>query len=43
MKFIGIDNSFGQSGKRDTILEVYGLNVKNVKEKIKALLNLKIN
>jgi len=38
MKFIGIEESFGQSGKREKLLDFYGLNEKNIKEKIKDLL-----
>ncbi|MHA1669541.1 MAG: transketolase family protein [Promethearchaeota archaeon] len=38
MRFIGIDNSFGQSGKREILLDKYGLNFNTLKEKIKTLL-----
>jgi transketolase C-terminal domain/subunit len=38
MKFIGIEESFGQSGNREKLLDFYGLNKKNLKEKIKDLL-----
>ena len=38
MKFIGIEESYGQSGNRKKLLEFYGLNKKNIKEKIKDLL-----
>lgn len=38
MKFIGIEDSFGQSGKRDKLLDFYGLNKKNIKKKIIDLL-----
>jgi len=38
MKFIGIKDSFGQSGKREILLDKYGLNVRTLKEKIKSLL-----
>ena len=39
MKFIGINNSFGQSGTRDSLLNYYGLNIENLKQQIKILLN----
>ncbi len=38
MRFIGIENSFGQSGKREVLLDKYGLNFKTLKEKIKTFL-----
>ena len=38
MRFIGIENSFGQSGKREVLLDKYGLNLKTLKEKIKTFL-----
>jgi len=38
MRFIGIENSFGQSGKRKVLLDKYGLNIKTLKEKIKSFL-----
>jgi len=40
MKFIGIDNSFGESGKRELLLDTYSLNVKNIKEKIIELIKV---
>jgi len=40
MKFIGIDNSFGESGKRELLLNAYSLNVKNIKEKIIELIKI---
>ena len=39
MKFIGINNSFGQSGTRDSQLNYYGLNIENLKQQIEILLN----
>lgn len=39
MKFIGIHNSFGQSGTRESLLNFYGLNKKNIIKQIKELLN----
>ncbi|MEJ2249333.1 MAG: transketolase C-terminal domain-containing protein [Candidatus Lokiarchaeota archaeon] len=39
MKFIGIENSFGESGKREKILEEYGFNFHNLSEKIVELLS----
>ena len=38
MKFIGIEESFGQSGNREKLLNFYGLNKKKIMEKIKNLL-----
>ena len=38
MKFLGVNNSFGQSGKRKQLLDTYGLNYENVKEQIQDLL-----
>ena len=38
MRFIGVEDSFGQSGKREVLLDKYGLNYKTLKEKIKTLL-----
>ena len=38
MRFIGIENSFGQSGKREVLLDKYGLNFESLKEKIKTFL-----
>lgn len=39
MKFIGIEESFGQSGNREKLLHFYGLNREKIKEKIIDLLN----
>ncbi|MFX1316555.1 MAG: transketolase family protein [Promethearchaeota archaeon] len=38
IKFIGIEDSFGQSGNRDKVLNFYGLNEQNIKNKIELLL-----
>ena len=38
MKFIGIYNSFGQSGKIENVLNTYGLNEKKIKEQIENLI-----
>jgi len=38
MRFIGIEDSFGQSGKREILLDKYGLNFNTLKEKIKTFL-----
>jgi len=38
MKFIGIEESFGQSGNREKLLNFYGLNKEKIMEKIKNLL-----
>ncbi len=39
IKFIGIDNSFGQSGKRETLLDAFNLNEKGIIKQIKKLIN----
>ncbi|MBN1215991.1 MAG: transketolase family protein [Candidatus Lokiarchaeota archaeon] len=41
IKIIGIENSFGQSGSRNELLEYYGFSYKNLKKKILELLNEK--
>jgi transketolase len=41
MKFIGIKNSYGQSGNREVLLNWYGYNLENVREKVKFLLEIK--
>jgi transketolase len=38
IKFVGVNNSFGQSGERDYLLNAYNLNEKELKEQIKNLL-----
>ena len=38
MRFIGIEDSFGQSGKREVLLDKYGVNFKILKEKIRTFL-----
>ncbi|MFW9942656.1 MAG: transketolase family protein [Candidatus Thorarchaeota archaeon] len=38
IKFIGIDNSFGESGKREDILDLYGLNIEKIIEQIKEFI-----
>lgn len=38
MRFIGIRNTFGQSGDRKELLKKYGLNYETLKEKIQTLL-----
>ena len=38
MKFIGINNSFGQSGKRELVLDDLGLNKQNILIQIEALI-----
>ena len=38
MKFIGIENSSGQSGKRSDVLDAYGLNEKNILNKVSDIL-----
>jgi len=38
MKFIGIDNSFGESGKKNNLLDVHGLNAKNISRQIENLI-----
>jgi transketolase len=41
MKFIGVNNSFGQSGKKEMLLDAYGLNEKKIDEIIQELLKAK--
>jgi len=41
MRFIGINNSFGQSGKKEMVLSAYGLDVKKITEYIQDLLKIK--
>lgn len=38
MKFIGIEDSFGQSGKREILLDKYGINEKKISEKLQEIL-----
>ena len=38
LKFIGVNNTFGQSGKRKQLLDTYGLNYENIKKQIQDLL-----
>lgn len=38
MKFIGIEDSFGQSGKREKLLDNHGINEKKISEKLQELL-----
>ena len=38
MKFIGIDDSFGESGTRTSVLNAYGLNEKNLLEQVEKLI-----
>ncbi|MFX0082896.1 MAG: transketolase family protein [Candidatus Hodarchaeota archaeon] len=40
MRFIGIENSFGQSGDKKALLNAYNLNKEKIKEYIKELLDL---
>ena len=37
IKFIGIRNSFGESGERETLLNHYGYNLENIKKQIKEI------
>ena len=39
MRFIGVDETFGESGKRELVLNAYGLSEKIISEKIQDLLN----
>ncbi len=41
LRFIGIKNSFGQSGKKEKLLSFYGLNVKKITDYIQDLLKIK--
>ncbi|MFX1257989.1 MAG: transketolase family protein [Promethearchaeota archaeon] len=38
IRFVGVEDSFGQSGKRKTLLKAYGLNTKNVIKNVNNLL-----
>lgn len=38
MRFIGINNSFGQSGKRETLLDAYNINQREILEQIKKII-----
>ncbi len=40
MKFIGVENSFGQSGTRESLLNFYGLNKENIIKQVKDLLRI---
>ena len=42
MKFVGIENSFCGSGKRELVLDKYGLNMKNIQNKIERILKDKL-
>ncbi len=39
MRFIGVNDTFGESGKRELVLNAYGLNETIISEKIQELLN----
>ena len=39
MRFVGIIDSFCSSGKREDILESYGLNTRNIIQQVEYLLN----
>jgi len=41
MKFIGINNSFCESGKKEDLLEAYGLNFENIVQMVNKLLKKK--
>ncbi|HDZ17011.1 hypothetical protein LCGC14_2208390 [marine sediment metagenome] len=40
MRFIGVNDTFGESGRRELLLNAYGLNYKVVSEKIQDLLKI---
>lgn len=40
LKILGVEDSFGESGRGDQVLDYYGLSVKNIVEKVKMLLTL---
>ncbi|MFW9936253.1 MAG: transketolase family protein [Candidatus Thorarchaeota archaeon] len=40
LQFIGINESFGESGKRETLLDTYGMNIQKVKESVSSLLKI---
>jgi len=39
IKFIGVNDLFGQSGKRETLLNAYNLNEKEILRQVKNILN----
>ncbi|MFX1477524.1 MAG: transketolase family protein [Promethearchaeota archaeon] len=39
MRFIGVNNSYGQSGKRETLLDAYNINQKEILKQIKKIIN----
>ncbi|MFX0032333.1 MAG: transketolase family protein [Candidatus Hodarchaeota archaeon] len=41
MKFLAINDSFIQSGSREKLLDAYGLNITNIKDKLLELINRK--
>jgi len=42
MEFIGMPNTFGQSGEPDELLEKYGMTVETIKQKIKDVIKRKV-
>ena len=40
-EFVAVQDTFGQSGEADELLQLYGINVENVKEKVKNVLERK--
>ena len=43
MEFVGVDDTFGQTGKPEELLEYYGMSIKHIKESARKLLQRKIN
>ncbi|MFX1363429.1 MAG: transketolase family protein [Promethearchaeota archaeon] len=39
MRFIGVNNSFGQSGKRETLLDFYNINQREIYEQLKKIIS----
>ena len=37
MEFIGLQNTFAESGKPDELIEKYGMGVKSIKEAVKKV------
>jgi transketolase len=43
MDFVGVDDRFGQSGTPEELENLYGLDTESIIEKIKKLINQKVN
>jgi len=42
LKMVGVEDKFGKSGKPDKLLEMYGLTARNIAEKAKAAIKMKM-